>query len=294
MLAYRPFVLISLIIFGVCFANGAHDGSSEEVSPNCDDGLAAVGLAKPCSMTTKTPATTTPDADWCRLSNGTTLALGYTFLYRNCSLCECTRSKTIRCQPLQCLPTYCVDGSTPGRREGYCCGQCKTDTSSESCLHNGINYPHGTVMKSIEGKMQCWCQWGQIECRPFISGLFGGIDVLSDSAILPILAMILIVVLIFGLLICCSCTVFIYYYVQRNQDTIQQAYDQYVNSLGWQPMEEEGVEGTEEKPVEEYPVEMYDTAAQKQAEAEQNQQTQEIIPPPYAMYDQTNANKDKE
>lgn len=151
MLVVRPVLLITLIFVIVCLAKRSDGDSSEEVSENCDDGLAAIGLAKPCSTskttttTTNTPTTTKPEPNWCRLNNGTTFALGFTFIYRNCSICECTKSKTVRCQTLQCLPAYCVDGSMPNRRPGQCCAQCKTDTSSDSCLYNGIDYPHGQL-----------------------------------------------------------------------------------------------------------------------------------------------------
>jgi len=291
MLVVRPVLLITLVFVTVCLAKQSNGDSSEEVSENCDDGLAAIGLARPCSRSTATtttnaPATTKPEPNWCRLSNGTTFALGYTFIYRNCSICECTKSKTVRCQALQCLPAYCVDDSMPSRRPGQCCAQCKTDVSSDSCLYNGIDYPHGTVMKSIDGKMQCWCQWGRIECRQYISGMFGGYDVFADSATLMLMGMILIIIIGFGLLVCCSGSLIFYFYIQRNREVFQQAYDQYVNSLGWQPMEEEGVEGSEEKQGEQYPAEVYDAEAEKQYEAEQSQYTGESIPPPYAIYDE--------
>lgn len=298
MLVLRPLLLITLLVVGDCSAFGPGDESSEEVSPNCDDGLAAMGLARPCSTVTSstmTPMTTVPEADWCRLSNGTTLPLGYTFLSRNCTLCECTRMKTIRCQMLQCLVAYCVDGSKPSRREGACCAQCNSDNSSESCSYNGVNYPHGTVMKSIEGKMQCWCQWGRIECRQFISSMFGSFDVLADSATIMLMVMILFVVLIFGLLVCCTFSLIFYFYYQRHRDTFQQAYDQYLNSMGWQPMEEEGMENADEKQDGEYPTEMvFDAAEQKRIEAEQSQYTGESIPPPYAIFEPTDATKDAE
>lgn len=149
----------------------------------------------------------------------------------------------------------------------------------------------GTLLRSVEGKMQCWCQWGQIECRQFTSSMFSGFDALSDRATLTVIGLVLFVVLIFGLLVCCSCSLIFYYYFQRNQQSIQQAYDQYLNSMGWQPMEEES---EEQKQAEEYPAEVYSGVEEKQNEAEQVEYQVGTIPPPYAMFDEAYPSKEQE
>ena len=80
---------------------------------------------------------------WCRLANGTYLAYGYSFLYTPCSMCQCLRSRIVRCQPLQCMPTYCVDNSMPTRRDGQCCTQCRYEQPANSCSYNNMSFPHG-------------------------------------------------------------------------------------------------------------------------------------------------------
>lgn len=93
--------------------------------------------------------TTTPDATalerahWCRLSNGTFLPLGHTFMNSVCSMCQCTSSRAIRCQMLDCLPTYCIDNTMPIRKEGFCCAQCAYEVARNSCVYNGMTFQHG-------------------------------------------------------------------------------------------------------------------------------------------------------
>lgn len=148
-LALRTLLLLALTIT-LYFAESHGDHSSEDLTENCNDDLAHLGLARPCtkkptsSSSSPTPAAT-GKPNWCRFSNGTTVALGFTFIYNNCSVCECTSLKSFRCKPFDCLPTYCADNSLPSRRPGQCCAQCKSDTSSDACLHNGLNYPHGQL-----------------------------------------------------------------------------------------------------------------------------------------------------
>ena len=135
-------------------------------------------------------------------------------------------------------------------------------------------------MKSVESKMQCWCQLGNIECRSYMGSLFDGLDLMSDSAALYIVAIVILIVITFGLLMCCGCTVLFYHYYQRYQGTFQQTYDQYLNSAGWQPMDEE----------EQYDVDS--SAADKQMEAEKGPYTSdhnEMIPPPYSVFDKAAA-----
>ena len=89
-----------------------------------------------------TPAGT-DHTHWCRLGNGTYLPLGYSFLNTACSLCQCLRTRNVRCQPLQCMPTYCLDDSMPVRHQGQCCTQCRYEQPASSCSYNNMTYPHG-------------------------------------------------------------------------------------------------------------------------------------------------------
>ena len=80
---------------------------------------------------------------WCQFRNGTYLALDYTFMHTECALCQCTQSREIRCTNLQCMPTHCMDGSTPSPKPGQCCPQCAYETKSTPCVINGVSFPHG-------------------------------------------------------------------------------------------------------------------------------------------------------
>jgi hypothetical protein len=83
-------------------------------------------------------------AHWCRLSNGTYLPLGYSYMHTVCSLCQCTKSRSVQCQLLKCVPTYCVDNKFPVRKPGQCCTQCDYDpVTNATCAYNGLTYPHG-------------------------------------------------------------------------------------------------------------------------------------------------------
>ncbi len=93
---------------------------------------------------TSTPSASTLErAHWCRFMNGSYLALGHTFMHTDCALCQCLLSRAIRCTNLQCMPTYCIDGSTPRARAGQCCSQCSYENSSAACVINGVSFPHG-------------------------------------------------------------------------------------------------------------------------------------------------------
>lgn len=254
----------------------------------------------PCSPTTKSTTTTTTTEDdtweeqttklndieepldgvsaletahWCRFSNGTFVPYNHKFLHTPCTLCRCTKLRSFRCQPLECMVTYCADNSKPYRPEGQCCTRCAADPPSNSCLFNGTTYPHGVILKAIQGRMQCWCQHGTVECRQYIGTLFDGFNLMANGAVIYVMFIVIFMLVFFGLLICCGCTAVIYYYYNQNQQVCQEAYDQYVNSAGWQPMEEETV---------------VDSAAEeKRLEAEQNQyfyDNQGIIPPPYDIH----------
>jgi hypothetical protein len=82
-------------------------------------------------------------AHWCRFNNGSYLSLGYIFTYSDCAVCQCTQSHAIRCVTLQCMPTFCIDGTTPLRRPNQCCSQCAYENGSSSCPYKGATYPHG-------------------------------------------------------------------------------------------------------------------------------------------------------
>lgn len=100
--------------------------------------------------TTTTESSNTPStptnlerAHWCSFSNGSYIPLGYTFMYSACAICQCTQSRAIRCNNLQCMDTFCIDNSVPSRRPGQCCTQCAYDVNSTACIQNGISFPHG-------------------------------------------------------------------------------------------------------------------------------------------------------
>lgn len=213
-------------------------------------------------------------AHWCRFSNGTYVPFNLEFYHTPCTLCHCTKSRSFHCQALQCMPTYCIDNARPVRGDGQCCTRCASDSLlNSSCVYNGTTYPHGVILKAIPGEMQCWCQLGNVECRQYIGTMFDGFNLMGQGVVYIILIAIFMIFFL-GLLMCCGCTVLIYAYYQRNQQTFQEAYDQYVNSAGWQPMEEEEVA-------------VDSIAEEKRLEAERNQfynGNQDVIPPPYDVY----------
>lgn len=219
--------------------------------------------------------TTLERAHWCRLSNGTYLPLGHIYMRSVCSICQCLKSHTIRCTMIQCMPTYCIDNSMPIRAEGQCCTQCRSDPPAKACTYKGNSFPHGSILRAVRDKMQCWCHLGNIECRNYMGSLFESSNLWRDGTGIYIVVVIICVVLIVGLLLCCGCTFLFYFYYNRYQQEIQQAYDQYVNSGGWQPMED----------VEQ---DVFDTnAEEKQVEAGKTESTdsvRESVPPPYSIY----------
>ncbi|CAF1159443.1 unnamed protein product [Adineta steineri] len=238
------------------------------------------------STTASTTTTTIDDggnltalerAHWCRFSNGSFLPYGQTFMNSICSMCQCTKSRAIRCQLLECLPTYCIDNTMPYRKDGQCCAQCGYEVARNSCVYNGITFPHGVVMRTVSDKMQCWCQLGSIECRNYVGSLMDSLNMLTDETTIYIIVMVLFVVLLFGLCVCCACTLSFYYYYKHYEHTFQEVYDQYNNSAaGWQPMNEE----------EQYEVEV-DGNAEKQVEDEKSQSAEynnDMFPPPYGAH----------
>jgi hypothetical protein len=288
MVKSRTFIILVTLIFGVIADHKNHlharhngYGESSEEKP-CTNNPNKYGNHPPCSTpkpttseetssssTTKrtsisTDASTTSSTDdptalerahWCRMSNGTYLALNYKFINSKCSLCQCMKGHNIRCQLIECMPTYCLDNSMPHREAGQCCTKCRTDIATNTtCLYDDIEYPHGSLLKSVEGKMQCWCQLGNIECRTYMGTLMDSLDVLASGATVYIILIIIFVVLIMGSLFCCGITLIVYYYYHNNQQKIQHAYDQYINDAGWQPLEESEADfindDTEKKDIE--------------------------------------------
>jgi len=237
------------------------------------------------------PATTGPDstlerAHWCRFDNGTYVPFGYTFMHTECTLCQCIPSHEIWCTTLQCMPTYCIDDSTPAPREGQCCAQCAYEKASTACVINDVSFPHGTVLRRTTDNVQCWCQLGSVECRKATTALFSGLDWWGKGSAVYVIVIIICAVLLIGTLLCCASTLFFYYYYQRQQQNIQRAYAEYYNSAGWQamPEDQEVVEGS---------------AEEKQAEAEQEQVeyerptgiSEQYVPPPYALYNGSYVNE---
>lgn len=104
---------------------------------------------------------------------------------------------------------------------------------------------------------------------------------MAQGTIVYIVVMLLAAFFIIGLLACCACTLFIYSHYQRHQDEYEQAYDQYVNEAGWQPVEE--VEQTE----------VDGEFLDKQAEAEKGQTNDGSVPsdaaPAYSPREKTSS-----
>jgi len=269
-----------------CPSQSASTSTTSTTTGPISTGSAVTTVATGSSSTT-TPASPLARATWCRLNNGTYLAYNYTFMNGLCTYCQCTASRLVTCLQFQCMAAYCIDNTMPSRRAGQCCAQCSTDVQSNSCTSPGISVPipNGAIIRN-DKTMKCWCQWGQIECRTGISSIFDDLDLWGDGTAAYVIVVVLAVLLIFGTLLCCGCTLCFYYYYQRNQAAFQQAYAQYYNSAGWQPMtDEEGLATVVD--------------ADKEAEAEQGQfeseqylaevdeaskSTQGYMPPPYALY----------
>jgi len=179
-------------------------------------------------------------AHWCRFSNGTYIPLGYTFMYSECSLCQCTQTRIIRCSALQCMPAYCIDNSAPSLRPGQCCSQCAYEHNSTQCMVNGIAFPHATILRKTSDQITCWCQLGTVECRKYSSSIFAGLDMWGEGTAVYVIVIVVCIMLILGTLVCAGGGLFFYYYYKRSQQETQQAYDHYYNSAGWQPMGEDG------------------------------------------------------
>ena len=88
----------------------------------------------------------TRSASGCRLNNGTSLHIGYKFMYTPCHLCQCQRKGRIRCAKLRCAPVNCIDGSQPVTRPGECCPQCLRDPPAKTCLTDSVRVPHGQFL----------------------------------------------------------------------------------------------------------------------------------------------------
>jgi hypothetical protein len=241
------------------------------------------------TTTTTESASALQRAHWCKFTNGTYIPLGYTFMRTECSLCQCTQSHAIGCTTLQCMPTYCIDNSAPSVREGQCCSQCAYDQTSTACIINGITFPDGTILKTTSDGTICWCELGNIECRKYSASLFSSLDIWGPGTAVYVIIIVICVMLIIGTLLCSAGAICFYYFYKRNQKTVQQAYEQYYNSAGWQPMGDEGVavDGNGEE---------------KKVEAEQNPfdneypagYSEEYVSPPYALYNGSYINEQNE
>jgi len=244
-----------------------------------------IGTTKPGASSTASSSSTTSSptvlesAYWCQLSNKTYLTLGQTYLQMPCIMCQCTKTKDIVCNSLQCMPTQCIDGSTPTTKTGQCCSTCAYETQANSCTQNGVTFPHGTVIKNDGTGVQCWCQSGSIECRRSMTSTTTTWSYLSANTSAYLAIVVICLVIMFGALLCCGCGLLYYYYYQQQQQSVQQAYEQYYNNAGWQPMNEDGQVG--------------DAAAkEREATSEQNATehnyptgySTEFVPPPYAVY----------
>jgi hypothetical protein len=238
--------------------------------------------ASPASTTSTTTSAPTAlqSAHWCRFSNGTYITLGQTFMQMPCVICQCAQNHNILCATLQCMPTACIDNSTPQVKPGNCCPTCSYETQAMPCTQGGVTFPHGTIIKTVNNNGICWCQTGTIECRQtVVTTVYSSMDYFGNGTTVYIVIIVICLIFMLGTLLCCGCGLLYYYYYQNQQQAVQQAYEQYYNNAGWQPMGEEG---------------QVDDAAAKEKEAEggQNQfehqyptgHSAEFIPPPYAVY----------
>ena len=220
-----------------------------------------------------TSSTPLERANWCRFQNGSSIALGYSFMYSTCAVCQCLPSRLIRCTNLKCMTTYCIDGSQPTPRNGQCCPQCSYENSSRTCTYSTVTVPHGTIVKQSSDGVTCWCQWGTMECRK-LPGISTVSDVWGNGMSIYLVVIIIIIVLLIGTCTCVGCSVYFYYYYQKHNQTVSEENAQYWNHAGWQPMDADGT--TEEKKVE----------AEQVVDSEQypNGFNPEYIPPPYVTY----------
>jgi len=247
-------------------------------------GSSSTGASSSASSSSTGGSTSPPSvlqsAHWCQFSNGTYLSLGQTYLAMPCLLCQCAQSQNIVCNTLQCMPSTCIDGSTPTVKPGNCCPTCSYETQATPCTQNGVTFPYGTIITTVANSSQCWCQSGTIECRrTIVATVYTTWEYFGTGTTTYVIIIVVCIILMLGTLLCCGCTLLYYYYYQSQQQSIQQAYEQYYNNAGWQPMGEEGQFGdTSAKESE---------AAGEQGQFEQQYptgQSPDFIPPPYAVY----------
>jgi hypothetical protein len=62
-----------------------------------------------------------------------------------CLLCQCTQTRDIVCKTLQCMPTYCIDGTNATIKSGNCCPTCAYETQAVPCNVGGTTFPHGRL-----------------------------------------------------------------------------------------------------------------------------------------------------
>jgi len=258
--------------------------------------VSSTTTGNPATMSVSLP-TALERAHWCQFSNGSYVPLGVTFMYTTCLICQCTQSHAIVCSSLQCQPTPCDDGSTPVYGTDQCCPHCTPPTPAPAttpvpCVYGGISFPQGSIIKQTANNVQCYCQSGSIVCQNMapattvtstkVTSTY--MTYLTNSTNTPIYIIIIVVciLLILGSLLCCVGAILYYYfyYYPSQQQAVQDAYDQYYTSAGWQPMGEDG--------------QIVDASVlEKQAEAEKSQvdqqnyptgNSQQYIPPPYAIY----------
>lgn len=185
---------------------------------------------------------------WCQMKNGTFLPLGYAFVHQQCSVCQCLQSRLIQCKSMQCMQTYCIDDSLATREPAQCCATCSYETNPKSCPYKNILVPHGVLIQQTSANMYCWCQSGTIECRKFptttVTNSFWG-----ANSTLYIIIIVICVVLLVGAVVCISsCIVFNAIFKKRKEES-QAIQEQYINNIGWQPVQEETVK---EAPVNPY------------------------------------------
>jgi len=274
------------VYFSIC--NQYTTTSSTSPPPSTSPAAGPTASSSILSTTATSPPSNLQSAHWCSFSNGSYIPLGYTFMYTPCALCQCTQSRAIICNALQCMATYCIDNSVPSTRPGQCCSQCAYEVNSTSCVQNGIPFPTGTIVRSTSDNIQCWCELGTIECRKTAISTMSGLDLWGTGTAVYVIIVVVCALLIAGSLLCGGCTLFYYYYYYRNQQSIQQAYGEYWNNAGWQPMGEDGQPADAEKK---------EAEAEQQGQYEQDYPTgnsEEYVPPPYALYNGAYTNEQTE
>ena len=121
--------------------------TAQSTAPSAGGSTSSIGGSTSTASTSSSSPSPLQNAFWCQLTNGTYLTNGQTYLQSQspCSMCQCTQSRAVVCKTLACMPTYCIDGSTPTVKSGNCCPTCAYETQALSCSVSGTIFPHGRL-----------------------------------------------------------------------------------------------------------------------------------------------------